>query len=458
MTELGTCILGVVPTRRDVFKDTCKVELLALTEKAASKYRVKTVGIEGLVSEGLLFENSDVPKIAAHLQSAGVDAVFIPHANFGQEEAVAKLCKILGKPVLLWGPRDMAPKGVIDQLIDRPYDIQCGLFATSRALMSYDVPFTYIENCWIDSPVFEKGFEDFIRTVCAVRAFKQARIGQLSVRPQQFLTVKYNESELLERFGIEVVPIAEGEVLGEIKTILERSQDEIEAKIAGWKKIIDLGYDGDDTARKLAAANLAIHRLAEKYQCTAMAGECWSMLQQAFGINACYVWGTLSDDGLPITCENDIIGALTSLTMAAVGRGETPPFFADLTIRHPENDNAELLWHCGPFPPSLAKSGPVPTVCGCKGQFEIRGGEITLGRIGASRGNYLFFADMAKGVPGPKTNGTYLWVETNDWPRWERKLIYGPYIHHIVGIHGSYKEVIREALRYLGNIEFDSVC
>ena len=25
------------------------------------------------------------------------------------------------------------------------------------------------------------------------------------------------------------------------------------------------------------------------------------------------------------------------------------PFLADLTIRHPENENAELLWHCGPF-------------------------------------------------------------------------------------------------------------
>jgi L-fucose isomerase-like protein len=344
----------------------------------------------------------------------------------------------------------------VDQLADRPYDTQCGLFATSRALVSYGVPFTYIENCRFDSPVFEKGFGDFIRTVCAVRAFKQARIGQLSVRPRQFLTVKYNESELLERFGVEVVPIAEAELIGEIRTTLDTARAEIEEKIEGWKKTVTLD-DGDDAARKLATANLAIHRLARRYQCNAMAGECWAMLQQAFGINACYVWGTLGDEGLPTICENDIVGALTALTMAAAVRGETPAFFADLTIRHPENDNAELLWHCGPFPPSLAKTGPVPGVLGCKGQFEIRGGEITLGRIGESRGKYLFFADHARGVEGPKTNGTYLWVETSDWPRWERKLIYGPYIHHIVGVHGSCKEIIREALRYLGDIEFDSV-
>jgi L-fucose isomerase-like protein len=143
--------------------------------------------------------------------------------------------------------------------------------------------------------------------------------------------------------------------------------------------------------------------------------------------------------------------------MAAAARGETPVFFADLTIRHPENDNAELLWHCGPFPPSLAKDSSSSCVFGCKGQFEIKGGEITLGRIGFSRGNYLFFADMVKGVPGPKTNGTYIWVETGDWPRWERKFIYGPYIHHVVGVHGAYKEIIRETVRYLGDIDFDSV-
>lgn len=457
MTDIDKCVLGIVPTRRDVFKDTRKNEILVLTEKMAAKYNVKTVGIEGLIPEGLLFDNRDVPKIAAYFKDIGVDAVFVPHANFGQEEAVAKLCKILGKPILLWGPRDMAPKGVVDQTLDRPYDVQCGLFATSRALISYNVPFTYIENCWIDSPVFEKGFDDFIRTVCAVRAFKEARIGQLSVRPRQFLTVKYNESELLERFGVEVVPIESSEVLDEIQSVLDGGQKEIAEKIDGWKKNLDLSGDKEELIQKQAAANIAIRRLADRYQCTAMSGECWTMLQHAFGISACFVWGTLTDEGIPVTCENDIVGSLTAITVAGAVRGETPVFFADLTIRHPDNENAELLWHCGPFPPSLAKESCKPGVCGGKGQFEIKGGDITLSRIGASRGRYLFFSDLAKGVEGPRTNGTYIWVETSNWPKWERKLIYGPYIHHIVGVHGKYNEIIREALRYIGNIEFDYV-
>ena len=69
----------------------------------------------------------------------------------------------------------------------------------------------------------------------------------------------------------------------------------------------------------------------------------------------------------------------------------------------------------------------------------------------------MLFADQAVGVDGPVTNGNYVWVETTDWPKWERKLMYGPYIHHICGIHGKYADVLKEACRYIGNLTHDSV-
>ncbi|MDR3360881.1 MAG: hypothetical protein LBO20_09635, partial [Bifidobacteriaceae bacterium] len=93
----------------------------------------------------------------------------------------------------------------------------------------------------------------------------------------------------------------------------------------------------------------------------------------------------------------DILGALGCGMMAGAARGDAVPFFADITVRHPTNDNAELLWHCGPFPPSLAR-GARPEVVGCKGQFEIKGGDITLLRMGSLKGKYTMFADEARGV------------------------------------------------------------
>ncbi len=262
MYDFRKCVIGVAPTRRDCFPNSRKDEIYACARRLAEKYDVKLVTIQGVADEDLLWRNCDVEPIVKHFRDNGVDAVFVPHANFGQEEAVAKLCKEMAKPVLLWGPRDPAPLGVVDQLEDRAYDVQCGLFATGKALRAYQVPFTYIENCWMDSPILDTGFDAFVRTVCAARAFSEARVAQLSVRPWQFLSVRVNEAELLEKFGIEVTPIESSEILAEIRSVLEKESSAIAAKIAAWKEKIDLSSMDSNIVDRIAAAVIGIRKVA----------------------------------------------------------------------------------------------------------------------------------------------------------------------------------------------------
>ena len=456
MYDFRKITMGLAPTRRDMFEAHRKDEINKRVTELAAKFDVTLVGIEDATKDGLVLDNKDVPKIVKKFIAADVDCIFVPHANFGQEEAVAKLCKAVGKPVLLWGPRDPAPLGLINQFEDRLYDVQCGLFATGKALLSYQIPFTYIENCWLDSPVLEKGFDDFIRAVCAARAVKKARIGQLSVRPWQFLSVRSNENELLEKFGVEVVPLESNVIRKTIRDVLNNKEDEIENKLKLWQDYVDFSEMGNDDMRKIAAANIGIRSLAEEHGCQAMAGECWAMLQDEFGIMACFVWGSLTSEGLPVTCETDILGALGSAMAYGATRNDTAPFFADITVRHPENDNAELLWHCGPFPYRDALDKNAAKVIDGKGHWEQQGGDITVLRFGCQNGRYSLFADEGKSTDGPKTNGTYLWFEVDDWPKWERKFVTGPYIHHVSGIHGKYKNVLHEALKYIGEIYPDS--
>ncbi len=49
-----------------------------------------------------------------------------------------------------------------------------------------------------------------------------ARIRQISVRPAAFWSVKCNEAELLERFGVEVVPITLVEMQKRYQDILQK--------------------------------------------------------------------------------------------------------------------------------------------------------------------------------------------------------------------------------------------
>ena len=78
----------------------------------------------------------------------------------------------MGLPVLLWGPRDERP----DENGVRLRDSQCGLFATGKVLRRFGVPFTYMTNCRLTDPEFERGIKDFLAVCNVVDTFRHTRI------------------------------------------------------------------------------------------------------------------------------------------------------------------------------------------------------------------------------------------------------------------------------------------
>lgn len=452
-------VIGLAPTRRDFFpmpKDALENKnrmMPVLKEIFDAIHDVKVVDIDWLNDEGMLSVTADVARVEKRFKEAGVDAVFMPHCNFGQEEVVAKLGKAMGKPFLLWGPRDDEPQEDGGRLTDT----QCGLFASGKALARYGVKFTYIENCWLDDPLLKKSIEDFARTVAVVKEFNNLRIGQISLRPWQFHSVMINEDELLEKFGIEVVPINAVEIMSIYDNVNIEKQAEIDKLVKETAGAMDVSAVSAEDQRKIAALELSILEAARKYGCNAMASECWRVYNASIGVGGCFVFGNLSEKGLPVACEADIHGAVTSAMLAAAARGQTPVFLADVTVRHPSNDNAELLWHCGPFPKSLAKDPSARKLMRSQGHWELKGGDVTVLRFDAIGGHYTLFGGQAVGTQGPKTNGNYIWIETQDWPKWERKLVCGPYIHHVAGIHGKYLPIVEEACKYIEGLSADFV-
>ena len=450
-------VLGVAPTRRDTkdfelcYAHERKAAVLeAIRKFAREQGDIRVVDIDFLNEEGLMIDPEDTDRVYRHFLEQGVDAVIAPHCNFGAEEPVARLGRLMGKPFLLWGPRDEAPPASGP----RQTDTQCGLFASGMMLNRYNVRYTYLENCRLDSPVFYEGLDHFIRVANVVKAFLGLRIAQISLRPRTFLSVKVNENQLLEKFGIDIVTVDYTEITSEIRRVLEEEADAVKERAGGIRSRYDASSMQEETLHNMAAMELGIRHLADKYGCSCVASECWRTFSVPFGIMPCAGFGDLIQEGLPVACEGDIHGVISSVLLSAAAMGRKPHFLADITIRHPKNDNAELLWHCGPFPSSLAKKGVRPVLNSCLGQFELESGALTLCRFGDDHGRYRLFADEAVTTDGPPTNGNYVWIETKDWPAWERKLVTGPYIHHISGIHGRYASVLRDACGYLG-IEAD---
>jgi L-fucose isomerase-like protein len=454
--------LGVAPTRRFVFSKEDAHKYKKLVEDKLRSWDVDFVTIDGINAEGLLINTDDSMKAAALFRSHDVDAVFTPHVNFGTEEAVARLGKTLGKPLLLWGPRDEAPQ---DNGI-RLRDTQCGLFATSNVLMKYGVPFSYIVNSRIDDPVFERGVRTFLSAVRAAKAFIGARIGQVSTRPANFYTVICNEQELMSRWDIELVPVTLTRVEKAVRNLVS-SDKRVKEEVASISSRLSINSEvKPEFVQRIAALKIFMEDWARDANLSAIAFKCHEDLQDALGIYPCVANGELTNLGVPVICETDIHGALTSVLLQAAARVETPIFFADLTVRHPTNDNAELLWHCGNFPQSLAKveykgflSGHyvIPPHDSAVGNFPLVGGPVTIARFDGMNGEYSLLLGHGRGIDGPYTRGTYLWVEVPDWPMWEERLIRGPYVHHVAAVHDQSAYALYEATRFIPGLKPDAV-
>ncbi|MBT9777492.1 fucose isomerase [Clostridium sp. MCC353] len=446
---MKTVKIGFAPTRRSIFSAPDAIKYRDLTAERLREMGVDFVDIKDVNEEGLLYDDRDVERIAEKFKAAGVDGIMFPHCNFGTEYVCARLAKKMNIPVLLWGPLDERPEpdGV------RLRDTQCGLFATGKVLRRFQIPFTYVTNCRLNDPVFERGIRDFIAVCNVVKTFRNIRILQIAPRPFDFWTTMCNEGELLERFNIQLAPIPMTELTEEIKKVKEENS-RVEELITYIHQNMEVRIKEDET-RNVAALAAAMENLVQRYGCNAAAIQCWNALQTELGIMPCAANAILNEEGIPVACETDIHGAVTSLLVEAAGMGETRSFFADWTIRHPDISNGELLQHCGPWPVSIAKEKAAltyPLAFEHPGSLtaEAKHGGVTLCRFDGDNGNYSLLLGNAKGVEGPVCMGTYLWVEVENIKRLEAKIVEGPYIHHCVGIHKDVVPVLYEACKYMG--------
>lgn len=441
--------IGFAPTRRSIFSAPDAIKYADLTRAKLRDLGIDFIDIKDINAEGLLYDEAERIRITEKFKANNIGGLFVPHTNFGTEYEVARLAKDLNVPVLLWGPRDERP----DENGIRLRDSQCGLFATGKVLRRFKVPFTYMTNCRLEDTEFERGIKDFLAVCNVVKTFRNIRILQIAPRPFDFWSTMCNEGELLERFNIQLAPIPMPELIDAVKAA-KQEKTQVEGVISHCNSCMNIAVSSE-ALENVAALKVAMSSLASKYQCNAIAIQCWNALQSELGIMPCAANSILNEEGIPTVCETDIHGAITALMVEAASRTGRRSFFADWTVRHPDNENGELLQHCGPWPISVAKEKPTlgyPLAFDHPGSVEAEAqhGLMTLSRFDGDNGEYSLLLGNAKGIDGPYTKGTYVWVEVENLKRLEAKLVEGPYIHHCVGIHEDIVPVLYEACKYIG--------
>ena len=413
---------------------------------------VEFVNINGIGCNDLMFDDASAEAVIERFQKEKVDAVIVINCNFGNEEIVADIAKALGKPVCLWAPLD-------DEYYvhgERPTDSQCGIFGVSRQLQRFGIPFSHIPCCRVESDEFKEAFDRFTRVTCMVKNFRGMRIGQIGTRPTPFFSVIWNEGELMQKFGVKIIPIN----MAMIQERFNKTKEEKAEEIAKYVQVFKDNYEMDKLTppylEGMACLVVTYKNLFEEFKLDVISAECWTATPVMFdGLAPCAVYGILADMGYIISCESDMHCAMTMALLSSASFGEQKPFLGEFTVRHPENRNAELLWHCGPFPLSVKDPECKAELVNQREWFKVKEGEFTVARMDQENGDYMMLAGTCKTTEGPVTHGTYLWGEFEDLQAWEDRLIEGPYIHHFVEIEGDYTKELKEFCKYFSNLKMD---
>lgn len=448
--------LGLCPIGKFVFSHEDAMRYKRGLQADLKKWGIKTVDLEGVLEDGMIRDQSHTAAAVAHFKKVGVDGLFMPHCNFGTEGAAGVIGREVGVPVLLWGPRDEAP------LADgrRLRDSLCGLMASSKVLNKLGVPFSYIENCRPEEPALEKGVRQFVRAAHTAQALRRGcRIGMIGQRIDFFWTTIVNESELLERFHAEVLPIDMVLFIRDVRQRAEREARRYASEAATLRGQWEIDSMDDGILATLLAMRDQIFAVAADHGLDTIAIQDFDSLIEEFGVY-CLLVNSLVSDRMPLAMESDIHGAISALLMSRAAGGQ-PSFVADVTVRHPTDDNGVLIWHAG-APISMAKPGCKPKlgrhwilpspVTGMP-HFPLRDGPMTVARFDGDRNTYKLAFGQGVSMPGPETQNNYVWMKVDNWPHWERTLIQGPWIHHTAMAYDHCAAVIEEALRFVPGVE-----
>jgi L-fucose isomerase-like protein len=302
----------------------------------------------------------------------------------------------------------------------------------------------------------------FLRAVSVADALRNGiRIGVIGQRIDFFWTTIINESELLDRFRVELLPLDMVDFLNAMRERAAENRAAYEAEVAELRRRYTVeGFDSDEPLVNVLAARDEMLALAEAHALDGLALQSFMSMVDAAGAYCTYAESCVGER-LPYGAETDVHGVISDLLLRRAMLGSAPAYLAEFTVRHPENDNAVLLWHaaaplsmCDPADtPAIGHHWILPSPLSGMLHFKLREGPVTVARFDGDHGEYRLAVGEGHTVPGPRTLNNYVWMEVDDWPSWERTLMQGPFIHHCAMGYGHYADALTEACKYVPGLE-----
>jgi L-fucose isomerase-like protein len=376
-----------------------------------------------------------------------IDGVLVCLPNFGDEKGVADALKLSGLqvPVLVQAyPDDL------DQLhVQRRRDAFCGKISVCNNLRQHGIRYslTRSHTVYVSSDEFRRELLDFLSVCRVVRGLRHARVGAIGARPNAFNTTRYSE-KLLEATGISVSTLDLSEVLDGARRMAD-DEPRVREKLAEIKGYAAAPGVPNPSLVLMAKFGIVVHEWMTALDLDASAIQCWSSLQQNYGVNCCTIMSMMSEKLMPSACEVDVAGtvAMYALQLAS-GK---PSALVDWNNNYGNDPNKCVFFHCGnwakAFLPDI-EIGTAPILGSILGEENTYGalagrtpsGPVTFARISTDDRNGRIASYVGEGRftnDDLKTFGTRAVVEVPDLQGLMRVICRRGFEHH-AAMNGSH--------------------
>jgi L-fucose isomerase-like protein len=391
--------LGVIVGNRGFFPDhlceSGRTQVLQVLEEEGIKAVI--LGPED-TPFGSVETLQDAEKCAALFKGhrEEIDGVLVTLPNFGDERGVANAVRMSGLdvPVLVQAYPDEPDKMTVAERRDS----FCGKMSVCNNLRQYGIPFTLttLHTVSPDSPGFRQDLHQFVGTCRIVRGLRGAKVGMLGARPAAFITVRYSE-KLLEEAGISVEVLDLSEAFGQANRLADDDADVLNRLDEIQAYVSTKGIPAESLT-KMAKFSLVMQDWMEENELVATAVQCWTSMEEFFGIVPCTVMSMLSNTLMPSACETDITGAIGMYAMALASG--TPSALVDWNNNYGTDPDKGVIFHCSNLPEALfeeARMDYQEIIAGTVGKENTYG--TMVGRIKAGPFTYCRVStDDSRGV------------------------------------------------------------
>ena len=183
--------------------------------------------------------------------------------------------------------------------------------------------------------------------VCRVaNGLRNLRIGCHRRAAHRFNTVRYSE-KLLEANGITIETIDLSEILGRIQRLKDDHEARADETGADQSVCLDKRIP-DASLIKMAKLGAVVDDWMKSNDLAISAVQCWTAMEEYFGVVPCTVMSMMSNELLSSACEVDICGVVSMHALRLAS--ETPSALLDWNNNYGDDPDKAVCFHCSNLP------------------------------------------------------------------------------------------------------------